>query len=335
MSQGGISRDKMTASRFCLCLCFAVAVLLPMVTPAALDDLREVRLFKGDANTAYRDPAALYAEGRFHLFFTRIESPGGDVYATVCHSESTDLAHWSSPRALTPYDQRLNYSSPGNVVRDGADWVLCLQTYPRPGARLTDVPPRYGDDSCRIWTMRSRDLHDWQLPELLRVKGPDVRREDMGRMIDPYLIRADGLWYCFYKQGGASFSTSPDLRAWTFAGRTDAGENVCVLPDNDGGWFMFHSPSNGIGVKRSEDLVHWRDLPGLITLGQRDWPWARGRLTAGAVLDARNVTGVGKYLLFFHGSGPKSETDGDFDRNASIGLAWSDDLKTWYWPHRN
>ena len=325
----------MTVYRFRLCLCFAAAVFLPMVTPAALDDIREVRLFKGDANTAYRDPAALYTEGRFHLFFTRIESLGGDVYATVCHSESTDLAHWSPPRALTPYDQRLNYSSPGNVVRDGADWVLCLQTYPRPGARLTDVPPRYGDDSCRIWTMRSRDLHDWQPPELLRVKGPDVRREDMGRMIDPYLIRADGLWYCFYKQGGASFSTSPDLRIWTFAGRTDAGENVCVLPNDAGGWLMFHSPSNGIGVKRSEDLVHWRDLPGLITLGQRDWPWARGRLTAGAVLDARNVPGVGKYLLFFHGSGPKSETDGDFDRNASIGLAWSSDLKTWDWPHRN
>ena len=69
----------------------------------------------------------------------------------------------------------------------------------------------------------------------------------MGRMIDPYLIRGiDGLWRCFYKQNGASFSTSPDLKTWTFAGRADAGENVCVLPDKDGGWLMFHE--RGIGM---------------------------------------------------------------------------------------
>ena len=28
----------------------------------------------------------------------------------------------------------------------------------------------------------------------------------------------------------------------------------------------------------------------------------------------------------------KKETEGDFDRNASIGLAWSDDLAVWAWP---
>ena len=33
-----------------------------------------------------------------------------------------------------------------------------------------------------------RDLENWSKPELLRVKGPDVPREKMGRMIDPYLL---------------------------------------------------------------------------------------------------------------------------------------------------
>ena len=51
-----------------------------------------------------------------------------------------------------------------------------------------------------------------------------------------------------------------------------------------------------------------------------------------AAADARNVPGVGKYVMFFHGSGPKKETEGDFDKNASIGLAWSDDLAVWSWP---
>ena len=50
------------------------------------------------------------------------------------------------------------------------------------------------------------------------------------------------------------------------------------------------------------------------------------------MLDCRKVPGVGKYLMFFHGSGPKKEIEGDFDRNASIGIAWSDDLEHWDWP---
>jgi len=36
--------------------------------------------------------------------------------------------------------------------------------------------------------------------------------------------------------------------------------------------------------------------------------------------------------MFFHGSGPLTEEQGDFDKNASIGLAWSTDLRTWHWP---
>ncbi len=36
--------------------------------------------------------------------------------------------------------------------------------------------------------MRSRDLHTWTVPELLRVKGPDVDQKETGRMTDPYLL---------------------------------------------------------------------------------------------------------------------------------------------------
>ena len=71
----------------------------------------------------------------------------------------------------------------------------------------------------------------------------------------------------------------------------------------------------------------------MLTLGQAEWPWAQGRLTAGFVLDLRGEPAVGKALMFFHGS-EYSETDprGGFDNFASIGLAWSDGLKTWAWP---
>jgi hypothetical protein len=182
--------------------------------------------------------------------------------------------------------------------------------------------------------MRSQDLETWGKPELLRVKGPDVPREKMGRMIDAYLL-ADkndpGKWWCFYKQSGMSRSWSRDLQTWEYAGRTSAGENACVIVDG-GDYVLFHSPSNGIGVKRSRDLERWRD-EGVLTLGQKTWPWAQGRLTAGYVLDLRDEPAVGKALLFFHGSDyPEMDPRGSFDNFASLGLAWSNNLKDWAWP---
>ena len=87
-------------------------------------------LFEGDATTAYRDPAALYHDGVFHLFFTLVKTEAdGQVFLYTATSRSSDLASWSEPRILTPRDREKNYSSPGNVIRFGGQWVLCLQTY--------------------------------------------------------------------------------------------------------------------------------------------------------------------------------------------------------------
>ena len=321
--------------------------LLSVLLPAPLDaaEPRRVSLsaipspviFRGDATTAYRDPAVIYHDGWFRLFFTlvKIEMDGGRPsqpdkrpFSYTAWSKSRDLVTWSEPAIFTPRDQNLNYGSPGNIIRHGDEWVLCLQTYPRPDGE------KYGNASARIWTMRSKDLETWGPPELLRVKGPDVPQEKMGRMIDAYLLEdkaEPGKWWCFYKQNGASMSWSRDLKTWTYAGRTPAGENACVIVDG-GEYVLFHSPGNGIGVKRSKDLKEWRD-EGVLTLGQKTWPWAQGRLTAGFVLDLRKEPAVGKALLFFHGSDfPENDPRGGFDNFASIGLAWSDDLKTWAWP---
>jgi hypothetical protein len=137
------------------------------------------------------------------------------------------------------------------------------------------------------------------------VKGPEVAVEDMGRMIDPYLIEdkdESGKWWCFYKQSGVSLSWSYDLKNWTYFGRADSGENVCVLDDGDE-YVLFHSPGNGIGEKRSKDLKQWRDVDGLITLGQKQWRWAENRITAGVVLDLRKERRIGKYVIFFMAGG--------------------------------
>jgi hypothetical protein len=42
---------------------------------------------------------------------------------------------------------------------------------------------------------------------------------------------------------------------------------------------------------------------------------------------------VGKAILFFHGSDyPEMDARGGFDNYASIAMAWSPDLKEWFWP---
>ena len=185
--------------------------------------------------------------------------------------------------------------------------------------------------------MRSRDLEKWSAPELLRVKGPDVPREKMGRMIDPYLLQDKDdptKWWCFFKQNGVSYAWSRDLKNWNYAGRADSGENVCVLVEKNA-YLLFHSPANGIGVMRSSDLKNWTREKKVITLGQKNWRWAENRLTAGAVLDLRHEPGIMNYVMFFHGGGPgKAKTQDNVDANCSIGIAWSSDLEEWAWPRK-
>ena len=287
---------------------------MPVIPPSSC-------LIRGDRAHAFRDPAVLYEDGLFHLFCTMVETEdSGDVYMYVVSMTSADLAHWTPPRILTPRDKSLNFSSPGNAVRHGDRWVLCLQTYCRENGE------KYGNARCRLWRMDSADLEHWSAPRLLNVQGPDVPSEAAGRMIDPYLIREEksGLWHCFYKHNGIRCSVSPDLERWEPRGAVSGGENPCIVRQ-DGRYILFASPKNGISVHVSNDLTHWTDTGTRLTFGQDVWPWARGRLTAGAAIFAG-----GLWYMFFHGTGPEDESV-FFDTYACIGAAWSEDLEHWRW----
>ena len=297
--------------------------------PIVLRSLRSPLLIAGDDTTAYRDPSAVYHNGWFYLFYTLVKTGTDSIpYSFVAWSKSTNLREWTQPTIITEKSRDLDYGSPGDIVRKGDRWVLCLQTYPRPHGE------KFGNADSRIWTMTSTDLEQWGTPELLRVGGPGVSAKAMGRTIDPYLLEDKNersVWWCFYKQNGIQLSRSTDLKTWTPVGHVSPGENPCVIVDHNE-YVLFYSPANGIGVKRSADLKVWRD-EGLLTLGQKDWPWARGRLTAGFVLDLRKVPEVGRALLFFHGSQyPEEDPRGGFDTFASLGIAWSSDLHHWNWP---
>lgn len=297
-----------------------------MNASSPLNALKSPILFHGDDHTAYRDPAVWFDGKIFYLFCTLVEVTEEGPFLYTIESTSPDLLHWTEPVKLTPKDSRLNFSSPGCILPHDGRYCLCLQTYCRENGE------KYGNRRSRPYVMKSSDLIHWDEPELLKVKG-DIPEEDMGRIIDPYLVRDrkdPHQIYCLYKQNGVSISRSTDLLHWEYLGQTECGENVCVLPYQDH-YRIFHSPRNGIGILETDDFRHFTALPDVIRLGQDHWPWAQGRITAGFVLDLTKHPDFQCYLMFFHGSGPEDEKT-MFDDHASIGLAWSDNLQNWHYP---
>jgi hypothetical protein len=316
-------------------------VAAPVLCPAQgklLTGLASPILIKGDATTAYRDPLLVRVHGKFMLFYSYVRTdPDQRVYWYTAWSSSTDLTHWTSPYVFTPKSQNLNYSSPGSLTQIGKEWVLALQTIPMNGVLMTDEKVRYPEDASRIWAMRTRDFIHWSKPELLRVKGPSVAQQDMGKMIDPFLLAdkdVPGKWWCFFKQNGRVFAaTSFDLKTWTFhPDPIVEGENPDVIVDH-GDYLLFYSPGNGTGVLRSHDGIRWHQDQAPIVMGQKNWPWAETRITAGFVADMRTVTGVHAYVLVCHSMGPgKARSNQNVLANCNIVIGWSTDLLHWEWP---
>lgn len=287
-------------------------------------------IFLGNEKFAYRDPAVVYHNDQFYLYFTLVERTGdSSMYLFTAFSISRDLVHWTYPEIITPRDRNLNFSSPGNIIRFDNQWIMCLQTYPTPNNET------WGNASSRIWISRSHDLTQWSKPELLQVKGNHVPIAEMGRMIDPYLLEDQsepGKWWCYYKQNGVSMSYSYDLQNWTFAGTAESGENVTVLYEN-GEYILFHSPKNGIGIKKSRSPNVWGEDINHIVLGQENWKWAERRITAATVINLTGKMGIGKYIMFFHGASEEGASPFyNAHNNASMGFAWSQDLLNWDWP---
>lgn len=277
-------------------------------------------LFHGNDRFAYRDPTCCEYNGTYYLFFTVSEKDGRYMYNRIGMSKSKDLRAWSEPVLLTQKDYRLNYCSPGNVIERDGEFILCFNSYPMP---FPFAERSAADETARLFTMRTRDFFHFTEPELLNPKtGTPV--EEIGRMIDPYILECGDGYRVFFKQNGVSFSQSDDLERWEFLGNTGGGENVCVLKQGDG-YLLIHSPQNGIAFSRSKDLSNWEESH-CTTLGQNRWEWAEGRITAGFAMEAPERTGH-RYVMFFHGSrNVYPETHG----NASLAMVYTDDFKVFY-----
>jgi hypothetical protein len=272
-----------------------------------------------------RDPALLLHDGVVRCFHTAVERDQGTYRLFVDVAESPDLAHWGNFRRLTHSD--LNFSSPGTVLQVGDRWLLCVQSYPISPGKV------YGSEDSRLWLMASHDLVDWTDPRPLAPQGCQARWSKSRRQIDPYIMLHDSQYWCFYKTSGClGLLVSSDLTNWQEASpdrpvlsRNDTPdgstvENPCVVFD-DSEFVLFFSPcrrGRGIGVARSDDLLHWRDIRYL------DFPllpWAPGGPTAAFVADWRQP--LGRWIMAFHG-------EREAPHGAALALAWSDDLEHWH-----
>ena len=227
---------------------------------------------RGTPEVAHRDPAIHYHDGVFRVFYglVRLMDPPeqGRVTFQLAVIKSNDLIHWSEPRTLTPLDDDLNLTDPGNIVRFGDQWIMTVENY------RTPFSPSGGLETTRCWLMRSDDLESWSEPELMLLKGPEVPDAQMGRCICPCLFpdRNDpDKWWCTFKQGGftvaparrlafggtdmprrslllqsLNLSWSYDLRHWTWFTRADSEESYCMLTEEDG-YVLIDSPDNGVG----------------------------------------------------------------------------------------
>ena len=155
------------------------------------------------------------------------------------------------------------------------------------------------NDRFHVAVTESRDLRSWG--PLHQVTDPGDPRSFCG---PGGIVRHDGRWVlCMSSYPRPNIhearcwtTASADLQSWQEPctlqlkyAQTDGEENYCVLIDEtEHEYVLIHAPANGIGVKRSTDLVNWYDEC-LYTLGQRRWPWAQGRITAGHLLEVLGV----------------------------------------------
>ncbi|MCM1286007.1 MAG: hypothetical protein NC213_06235 [Acetobacter sp.] len=272
-------------------------------------------IFKQTEKYSFRDPTAYIFNGEIYLFFSLVINENNNQYFCTAVSKSKNFKNWTKPEVLTEKDISKNYSSPGNVVEYNGMYYLCLQTYPRPNGE------KYGNESSRIFTIHTSDFKNWSKPELIKVKG-DIPENEMGRMIDPYILKDNDKFICFFKQNGVSFSESSNMKNWKFKGYTECGENVCVIKENDE-YIIFNSLENGINLLSTKNFKEFNSM-GTTYLNQSKKPWAKDRITAGFVIDISKMNIGYNYAMFYHG-----DMEDHYIFGASLAVTFSNDLKIW------
>lgn len=273
-----------------------------------------------------RDPAVIYHKGVFHLYHTAVEHNWFKYILYLDVSYSRDLINWTIPKRVIKSEA--GYSSPGNGFQHEDNTYLTFQTYPVPRFR------EFASSKARLWIMKAVSVeHDmWEQPYCIKPEGCMADWTRSRRQIDPYIIKHEDVYYCFYKTSGElGLLKSDDLKKWSEASPDKpvlargelpirAGiENPCIIK-YDSEYWMYFSPTRkgrGIGLAKSTNLMDWYDIE---ILDFPDLDWAPGGPTAPFVLDLRKETGF--WVMFYHG-------DRKRPHGAALGIAWSKDLLRW------
>ena len=147
--------DNLCVLNSCLTVLLSVVAASPAEagTPPLLSGLTSPVLFRGDANTAYRDPAATYHDGVLGLCTYPTPSKGAMYGNEDCRPyivRGADLVHWGPPELLRVKGPRVAPAAMGRIIdpylfedKDEAGKWWCF--YKQNGA-------------SRFW---SRDLKTW------------------------------------------------------------------------------------------------------------------------------------------------------------------------------
>ncbi len=268
-----------------------------------------------------RDPAVLVHDGKIHLWFTYYDPKARTWH--IGQSATKDFIEYEDIRIVSPD----GYASPGNVIRVGDEWILCYQQYRR--------WPHY------LCIARSKDLVTWSKPEGIFNTGPDNTWNIDRRTIDPFIVAADGRYYCYYtgstrwgRKSGHNLigvAVSDDLFHWRDHSpkapvigvdheweEPDGNENNWIIR-HKGRWFMVYSASlrhQKIAYALSDDLIHW-EKKGLCDVPVFDASAAR----FGAPVLIEGLAEPGTYHMLYQGQDKRG--------HMSFLLLQSTDLVTW------
>ena len=110
-------------------------------------------ILRGDATTAYRDPAAIYHQGWFRLYFTMVEiEPDEQPFSYTAWSKSRDMVNWTEPVVFTRAISRSTTAAPATSFGMATNGSYVCRPIPVPTVSSTVTKTRAsGRCAVRIW----------------------------------------------------------------------------------------------------------------------------------------------------------------------------------------
>lgn len=243
-------------------------------------DLAELRNPVWAREDNLRDPAVLPVAGGYLVFYSRFSNRDWtrpENWAVAC-AFTPDFVHFEHDRDITPK----GFASPGDPIFWHGRYLLPLQSYPTPPARLHLI--------------ESPDARHWSTPRPFLTAANGLPWNTHGRVIDPCFVVDGATLHCYFVGScdtetpgrhanllGHAVTTDADLADWEILsldapliGRSSAAydgvENVAIFRTG-AHWTMIYSEGladQHLAYAQSDDLRRWT-LRGPLALPRQRW----------------------------------------------------------------